>query len=100
MGLQRPAVSYRSQSCVDRQRDGRVPTVAPDRLDSRVLGDPALARKIVYEKNAFLRSFIQAPASFVMKSKNLYAITGITGKVGGVVARTLLAANQPVKTIG
>jgi len=35
-----------------------------------------------------------------MKSKNLYAITGITGKVGGVVARTLLAANQPVKTIG
>jgi NAD(P)H dehydrogenase (quinone) len=29
----------------------------------------------------------------------LYAITGITGKVGGAVARTLLDANLPVKAV-
>ena len=29
----------------------------------------------------------------------MYAITGITGKVGGAMARTLLAANQPVRAI-
>ena len=34
-----------------------------------------------------------------MKSRNLYAITGITGKIGGVLARTLLAANQPVRAV-
>jgi NAD(P)H dehydrogenase (quinone) len=34
-----------------------------------------------------------------MKSRNLYVITGITGKVGGVLARTLLAANQPVRAV-
>src|SRR5258707_3885626 len=39
--VQRPAVSYRSEPCVDRQRDSRVPTVALDRLDSRVLGGAA-----------------------------------------------------------
>ena len=34
-----------------------------------------------------------------MKSRNLYVITGITGKIGGVLARTLLAANQPVRAV-
>ena len=34
-----------------------------------------------------------------MKTKNLYAITGITGKIGGILARTLLAANQPVRAV-
>ena len=34
-----------------------------------------------------------------MKNENLYAIMGITGKVGGGVARTLLAANQPVRAV-
>jgi uncharacterized protein YbjT (DUF2867 family) len=34
-----------------------------------------------------------------MKNKSLYAITGTTGKVGGRVARTLLAANQPVRAV-
>lgn len=29
----------------------------------------------------------------------MYAITGITGKVGGALARTLLAANQPVRAV-
>ena len=29
----------------------------------------------------------------------MYAITGITGKVGGTLARTLLAANQPVRAV-
>jgi uncharacterized protein YbjT (DUF2867 family) len=29
----------------------------------------------------------------------MYAITGITGKVGGIVARTLLAAGQPVRAV-
>jgi NAD(P)H dehydrogenase (quinone) len=29
----------------------------------------------------------------------MYAITGITGKVGGELARTLLAAGQPVRAI-
>ncbi|MFL9931094.1 NmrA family NAD(P)-binding protein [Paraburkholderia sp. RL18-103-BIB-C] len=29
----------------------------------------------------------------------MYAITGITGKVGGTVARTLLAAGQPVRAV-
>jgi NAD(P)H dehydrogenase (quinone) len=29
----------------------------------------------------------------------MYAITGITGRVGGVVARTLLAAKQPVRAV-
>ena len=29
----------------------------------------------------------------------MYAITGITGKVGGELARTLLAARQPVRGI-
>src|SRR5580692_7396719 len=34
-----------------------------------------------------------------MNRRNLYAITGITGKIGGVLARTLLAANQPVRAV-
>jgi uncharacterized protein YbjT (DUF2867 family) len=34
-----------------------------------------------------------------MKSRNLYVITGITGKIVGVLARTLLAANQPVRAV-
>jgi nucleoside-diphosphate-sugar epimerase len=29
----------------------------------------------------------------------VYAITGITGKVGGIVARTLLAAGLPVRAV-
>jgi NAD(P)H dehydrogenase (quinone) len=29
----------------------------------------------------------------------MYAVTGITGKVGGVVARTLLAAGLPVRAV-
>ena len=29
----------------------------------------------------------------------MYAITGITGKVGGAVARTLLAAGQSVRAV-
>ncbi|HMG50166.1 MAG TPA: NmrA family NAD(P)-binding protein, partial [Inquilinus sp.] len=29
----------------------------------------------------------------------MYAITGITGKVGGALARSLLAAGQPVRAI-
>ncbi|MDB5991655.1 MAG: NmrA-like protein [Herbaspirillum sp.] len=29
----------------------------------------------------------------------MYAITGITGKVGGTLAKTLLAANQPVRAV-
>jgi len=29
----------------------------------------------------------------------MYAIMGITGQIGGVVARTLLAAKQPVRAI-
>jgi len=29
----------------------------------------------------------------------VYAITGITGKVGGIVARTLLAAGQPLRAV-
>ena len=34
-----------------------------------------------------------------MKTKHLYAVTGITGKIGGILARTLLAANQPVRAV-
>ena len=34
-----------------------------------------------------------------MNRRNLYAITGITGKIGGVLARTLLAANHPVRAV-
>jgi uncharacterized protein YbjT (DUF2867 family) len=34
-----------------------------------------------------------------MKTRHLYAITGITGKIGGILARTLLAANQPVRAV-
>src|ERR1700722_11985241 len=33
------------------------------------------------------------------KSAAMYAITGITGKVGGQVARALLTAGQPVQAI-
>ncbi|NEK55948.1 NmrA family NAD(P)-binding protein, partial [Rhizobium leguminosarum] len=29
----------------------------------------------------------------------MFAITGITGKVGGAVARQLLAAGQPVRAV-
>jgi NAD(P)H dehydrogenase (quinone) len=29
----------------------------------------------------------------------MYAITGITGKVGGALAQTLLSANQPVRAV-
>ena len=29
----------------------------------------------------------------------MFAITGITGKVGGEVARALLAAHQPVRAV-
>jgi uncharacterized protein YbjT (DUF2867 family) len=29
----------------------------------------------------------------------MYAVTGITGKVGGVVARTLLAAGLPIRPL-
>jgi uncharacterized protein YbjT (DUF2867 family) len=35
----------------------------------------------------------------VMKNKNVYVITGITGNVGGSVARALLAAGQPVRAV-
>ena len=34
-----------------------------------------------------------------MKTGNLYAITGITGKIGGALAHTLLASNQPVRAV-
>ncbi len=34
-----------------------------------------------------------------MKTKHLYALTGITGKIGGILAPTLLAANQPVRAV-
>src|ERR1700751_1974498 len=34
-----------------------------------------------------------------MKTKHLYAVTGITGKIGGILACTLLAANQPVRAV-
>jgi uncharacterized protein YbjT (DUF2867 family) len=34
-----------------------------------------------------------------MKTENLYAVTGITGQVGGVVARTLLEAGQRVRAV-
>jgi NAD(P)H dehydrogenase (quinone) len=33
------------------------------------------------------------------KEVHMYAITGITGKVGGMLARTLLAAGQPVRAV-
>src|SRR5580700_7158856 len=33
------------------------------------------------------------------KEVHMYAITGITGKVGGEAARTLLAAGQPVRAV-
>ena len=29
----------------------------------------------------------------------MYAIMGITGQVGGIIARTLLAAKQPVRAV-
>ena len=29
----------------------------------------------------------------------MYAITGVTGKVGGVVAKTLLSSNQQVRAV-
>src|SRR3954465_5665742 len=29
----------------------------------------------------------------------MYAIMGVTGQIGGVIARTLLAANQPVRAV-
>ena len=29
----------------------------------------------------------------------MYAIMGITGQIGGIVARTLLAAKQPVRAV-
>ena len=31
------------------------------------------------------------------RTLSVYAITGMTGKVGGIVARTLLAAGLPVR---
>jgi NAD(P)H dehydrogenase (quinone) len=34
-----------------------------------------------------------------MNSRNPYVITGITGKIGGALARALLAANQPVRAV-
>jgi NAD(P)H dehydrogenase (quinone) len=34
-----------------------------------------------------------------MKTKHFYAVTGITGKIGGILASTLLAANQPVRAV-
>ncbi len=34
-----------------------------------------------------------------LRRKQMFAITGITGKVGGAVARDLLAANQPVRAV-
>jgi uncharacterized protein YbjT (DUF2867 family) len=41
-----------------------------------------------------------APKSiFFLKGIDMYAITGITGKVGGAVARALLAAGQPVRAV-
>src|SRR5438105_15061998 len=33
------------------------------------------------------------------RNNPMFAITGITGKVGGEVARTLLAGNQPVRAV-
>jgi NAD(P)H dehydrogenase (quinone) len=37
--------------------------------------------------------------NLVSKDRSVYAITGITGKVGGIVARTLLAAGLPVRAV-
>jgi NAD(P)H dehydrogenase (quinone) len=37
--------------------------------------------------------------NLVSKDRSVYAITGITGKVGGIVARTLLAAELPVRAV-
>jgi NAD(P)H dehydrogenase (quinone) len=34
-----------------------------------------------------------------MKTKHLYTVMGITGKIGGILARTLLAANQLVRAV-
>jgi NAD(P)H dehydrogenase (quinone) len=34
-----------------------------------------------------------------MKTESIYAITGITGQVGGSVARTLLAASHPIRAV-
>ena len=34
-----------------------------------------------------------------MKTKHLHAVTGITGKIGGILARALLAANEPVRAV-
>jgi uncharacterized protein YbjT (DUF2867 family) len=44
--------------------------------------------------NAFRKHFL-----FSTRSANMYAITGITGKVGGALARSLLAAGQPVRAV-
>jgi len=35
----------------------------------------------------------------VSKDRSVYAITGITGKVGSIVARTLFAAGQPLRAV-
>jgi NAD(P)H dehydrogenase (quinone) len=35
----------------------------------------------------------------VSNDRSVYAITGITGKVGGIVARTLMAAGRPVRAV-
>ena len=37
--------------------------------------------------------------NLVSKDRSVYAITGITGKVGGIVASTLLAAGLPVRAV-
>src|SRR5262245_22541800 len=35
----------------------------------------------------------------IRKEMSMYAITGITGQVGGAMARALLAAGQPVRAV-
>jgi NAD(P)H dehydrogenase (quinone) len=37
--------------------------------------------------------------NLVSNDRSVYAITGITGKVGGIVARTLMAAGLPVRAV-
>jgi uncharacterized protein YbjT (DUF2867 family) len=38
-------------------------------------------------------------ATYLMERADMYAITGISGKVGGALARALLAAGQPVRAV-
>src|SRR5260221_5705035 len=57
------------------------------------------SHRIGIDRWAEARAGIRPTSHLTFWRTDMYAITGITGQVGGALARALLAANQPVRAV-